>query len=42
MFKTEAGGARVAQWWEHKPPTNVAYMGSNLGVDTINVGWVRC
>ena len=27
-------GARVAQWWEHSPPTDVAW-GSNPGIDTI-------
>ena len=33
-------GARVAQWWEHSPPTNVA-PASNRGVETI-FGLIFC
>ena len=31
-------GARVAQWWEHSPPTNVA----QIPASTPYVGWVCC
>ena len=33
-------GARVAQWWEHSPPTNVARV--QLPASTPYVGWVGC
>ena len=33
------GGARVAQWWEHSPPTNVARV--QIPALTPYVGWVR-
>ena len=33
-------GARVAQWWEHSPPTNVARV--QLPASTPYVGWVCC
>ena len=33
-------GARVAQWWEHSPPTNVAPV--QILVSTSYVGWVCC
>ena len=34
------GGARVAQWWEHSPPTNVAPV--RILASTPYVGWVCC
>ena len=35
------GGARVAQWWEHSPPTNVAQV--QIPASTpYYVGWVCC
>ena len=33
-------GARVAQWWEHSPPTNVARV--QIPASTPYVGWVCC
>ena len=33
-------GARVAQWWEHSPPTNVAWV--QIPASTPYVGWVCC
>ena len=33
-------GARVAQWWEHSPPTNVARV--RILASTPYVGWVCC
>ena len=33
-------GARVAQWWEHSPPTNVAPV--QILASTSYVGWVCC
>ena len=33
-------GARVAQWWEHSPPTNVARV--RMLASTPYVGWVCC
>ena len=32
--------ARVAQWWEHSPPTNVARV--QITASTPYVGWVCC
>ena len=34
------GGARVAQWWEHSPPTNVARV--QIPASTPYVDWVCC
>ena len=34
------GGARVAQWWERSPPTNVARV--RILASTPYVGWVCC
>ena len=34
------GGARVARWWEHSPPTNVAQI--PILASTPCVGWVCC
>ena len=34
------GGARVVQWWEHSPPTNVARV--QIPASTPYVGWVCC
>ena len=34
------GGARVVQWWEHSPPTNVARF--QILASTPYVGWVCC
>ena len=34
------GGARVAQWWEHSPPTNVARV--QIPASKPYVGWVCC
>ena len=36
----QCGGARVAQWWEHSPPTNVARV--RILASTPYVGWVCC
>ena len=36
----EGGGARVAQWWEHSPPTNVAQI--PILASTPYGGWVCC
>ena len=33
-------GARVAQWWEHSPPSNVARV--RILASTSYVGWVCC
>ena len=33
-------GARVAQWWEHSPPTNVAWV--QIPMSMPYVGWVCC
>ena len=33
-------GARMAQWWEHSPPTNVALV--QILASTPHVGWVCC
>ena len=33
-------GAKVAQWWEHSPPTDVAPV--QILVSTPYVGWVCC
>ena len=33
-------GARVAQWWEHSPPTNLARV--RILASTPYVGWVCC
>ena len=33
-------GARVARWWEHSPPTNVAQV--QILASTPYVGWVCC
>ena len=33
-------GARVAQWWEHSPPANVARV--QIPASTPYVGWVYC
>ena len=35
-----ARGARVAQWWEHLPPTNVARV--QIPASTPYVGWICC
>ena len=37
---TSDWGARVAQWWEHSPPTNVARV--QIPASTPYVGWVCC
>ena len=34
------GGARVAQWWEHSPPTNVSLV--RILASTPYVDWVCC
>ena len=40
LVKSDTSGARVAQWWEHLPPTNVA--GVLFAHSTPYVGWVCC
>ena len=40
MIIPQAWGARVAQWWERPPPTNVARV--QILASTPHVGWVCC
>ena len=39
-WNTDLGGTRVAQWWEHSPPTNVARV--QIPASTPYVSWVCC
>ena len=38
MIRNRHGRARMAQWWEHRPPTNVAWV--QIPESTPYVGWV--
>ena len=40
LFNTDSKKARVAQWWEHLPPTKVAQV--QIPASTPYVGWVSC
>ena len=40
--KDEVRGARLAQWWERSPPTNVAKPQDKILASTPSVVWVCC
>ena len=40
MLKVSTWGVRVAQWWDHSPRTNVAWV--QISASTPYVGWVCC